>query len=176
MFIRQLLLVVFSCSLPACASTVLRADPPAVPKANARVAPTVVNPKPEDDATRGIIRVAQDVRGACGLANSEAFFSFDSSAVRFEDKKGLRALADCFMSGPLKGRQMSLVGHADPRGSEDYNLALGGRRADNVKRIIVAESMSNNRVSTTSRGEMDATGTDEASWAMDRSVDVTLAK
>jgi peptidoglycan-associated lipoprotein len=70
---------------------------------------------------------------------------------------------------------MSLVGHADPRGSEDYNLALGGRRADNVKLIIVAESMDASHVSTTSRGKMDATGTDEATWAKDRSVDVALA-
>jgi len=69
---------------------------------------------------------------------------------------------------------MSLVGHADPRGSEDYNLALGGRRADNAKLIIVAESMNASSISTTSRGKMDATGTDEAGWARDRSVDVAL--
>jgi peptidoglycan-associated lipoprotein len=69
---------------------------------------------------------------------------------------------------------MSPIGHADPRGTEDYNMALVGRRADNVKLLIVDESMNENRVSTTSRGEMDATGTDEASWAKDRSVDVKL--
>ncbi|MGE5734360.1 MAG: OmpA family protein [Acidobacteriota bacterium] len=174
MIIRHsLLLVVLSCSIAACAGSVPRVDAPKEQVSNARAVPAV-NPKPDDNATRGIIRVAQDVRRACGLADSEAFFAFDSSLVRFEDKKGLRALANCFMSGPLKGRQMSLIGHADPRGSGDYNLALGGRRADNVKRIIVAESMVDSRVSTTSRGEMDATGTDEASWATDRSVDVTL--
>jgi peptidoglycan-associated lipoprotein len=136
----------------------------------------VVNPKPDDDATRGNISIAHDVRKACGLTDSEAFFAFDSAYVGVKDKKMLRSLADCFVSGPLKGRQMSLIGHADPRGSGDYNLALGGRRADNVKRIIVAESMVDSRVSTTSRGDMDATGTDEQSWAMDRSVDVTLGK
>ena len=71
---------------------------------------------------------------------------------------------------------MSLVGHADPRGPEDYNLALAGRRADNVKVILVAETMAEGNVATTSRGAMDATGTDEGSWANDRRVDVSLGR
>ena len=114
------------------------------------------------------------MRKACGLADDEAYFAFDSAHVRDQDKKILGKLADCFVSGPLKGRQMSLVGHADPRGSGDYNMALGGRRADNVKQLIVVEHLNANRISTTSRGAMDATGTDEASWAKDRSVEVRL--
>lgn len=132
------------------------------------------NPKPDNDATRGRIRIAEDVRKACGLANDAAYFAFDSARVQDKDKQLLRALAVCFESGPLKGRQMNLIGRADPRGSADYNLALGGRRADNVKALIVAESMNEARVSTTSRGEMDAAGTDEPSWANDRTVDVKL--
>jgi len=115
------------------------------------------------------------VRKACGINDLDAYFAFDSDHVRTQDKQVLRKLADCFSSGPLKGRQMNLVGHADPRGSEDYNLALGGRRADNVKLIITAQSMDASNISTTSRGKMDATGTDEAGWALARSVDVALA-
>lgn len=133
-----------------------------------------VDPKPDDNPTRGNIRIADDVLKACGLADDSAYFAFDSADVRDRDKKRLGALASCFESGPLKGRQMSLVGHADPRGDGDYNLALGGRRADNVKILVVAENMSATKISTTSRGEMDATGTDESSWAKDRTVDVKL--
>lgn len=133
-----------------------------------------VSPKPDDDASRGTINVSQDIRIACGLADDDAHFAFDSSRVIEKDRRMLRTLADCFVSGPLKGRNMTLIGHADPRGSEDYNLALGGRRADNVKVIMVAETMIGSKVSTTSRGDMDATGTDEASWANDRRVDVYL--
>jgi peptidoglycan-associated lipoprotein len=155
--------------------------PPPVPPAAASpvaVAPSVtaVNPKPDDDATRGTIVVSNDIRKSCGLSDDEAHFLFDSAHVADSDKKMLRTLTDCFVSGPLKGRQMSLVGHADPRGPEDYNLVLAGRRADNVKVIIVAESMNDSRISTTSRGEMDATGTDETSWASDRRVDIDLAR
>jgi peptidoglycan-associated lipoprotein len=69
---------------------------------------------------------------------------------------------------------MRLVGHADPRGDEEYNMTLGNRRADNVKTAIVDAGLAASQVATTSRGEMDATGTDEASWEKDRRVDVLL--
>jgi peptidoglycan-associated lipoprotein len=67
------------------------------------------------------------------------------------------------------------VGHADPRGDEEYNVALGGRRSDAVANELIARNLRRNQVSTTSRGEMDATGTNEAGWAQDRRVDVQLA-
>jgi peptidoglycan-associated lipoprotein len=79
------------------------------------------------------------------------------------------------MTGPLKGRSMRLVGHADPRGNEEYNMALGGRRADNVASAIASAGMDSARMATSSRGKMDATGTDEAGWAKDRRVDIMLA-
>ena len=69
---------------------------------------------------------------------------------------------------------MRLVGHADPRGDEEYNMVLGGRRADNVKSAIVQAGLHSSKIATTSRGEMDATGTDEAGWEKDRRVDVML--
>jgi len=161
-----------------CSATKAAAPPPAIPIAKAPLAPTVtaVNPKPYDDATRSTIAVSYDIRKSCGMTDDDAHFAFDSAHVVDSDKKMLRTLADCFVSGPLKGRQMSLVGHADPRGSDDYNLALAGRRADNVKIAIVDEKMNDARISTTSRGAMDAMGTDEISWAADRRVDVNLGK
>jgi peptidoglycan-associated lipoprotein len=70
---------------------------------------------------------------------------------------------------------MNLVGHADPRGEEEYNMVLGGKRADNVKHFLTGVGLPDAQAMTTSRGEMDATGTDESSWAKDRRVDVVLA-
>ncbi|HEX7452312.1 MAG TPA: OmpA family protein, partial [Polyangiaceae bacterium] len=81
-----------------------------------------------------------------------------------------------FSTGPLKGRELRLVGHADPRGEEEYNMVLGGRRADNVKSAIAAEGLAATKIATTSRGKLDAIGTEEASWAKDRRVDVVLGK
>lgn len=174
MIIRtSLLLVALASSLTACGATQPKAVALAAPVPRAQAAAPHVS-KSDDNAARGNIAVSNDVRKACGITDIDSYFAFDSDNVQTSDKRVLRSIADCFVSGPLKGRQMNLVGHADPRGSDDYNLALAGRRADNVKAVIVAESMTSSRISTTSRGAIDATGTNEASWAKDRSVDVML--
>ncbi len=146
----------------------------AAPAASDTSASGSKNPKPDDDATRGNLNISDEIRKACGLTDAEAYFAFDSAHVRPQDQKVLKKLSDCFSTGPLKGREMRLVGHADPRGSADYNLALGGKRADNVKSVIATQGMAEKKIATTSRGAMDATGTDESTWAKDRRVDVTL--
>ena len=55
-------------------------------------------------------------------------------------------------------------------------MVLGGRRADNVKTAIVTAGMNGAKVDSTSRGEMDASGTDETGWAQDRRVDIMLGQ
>jgi peptidoglycan-associated lipoprotein len=134
------------------------------------------NPKPEDDATRGNLKVSDDIRKACGLTDAEAYFAFDSAHVRPSDQTVLKKIAECFSSGALKGREMLLVGHADPRGSADYNLALGGNRADNVKSVFASLGMSTQKIATSSRGAMDASGTEETSWSKDRRVDASIGE
>jgi len=172
---------VVTCALLAFASGCSDEKKPAVapvatvaPATNAAPNTDANNPKPDDDATRGNLNISDEIRKACALSDSEAYFAFDSAHVRAEDQRVLKKLADCFSTGALKGREMRLVGHADPRGSADYNLALGGRRADNVKTVIASQGLVAKKIATTSRGAMDATGTDESSWAKDRRVDVTL--
>ncbi len=130
--------------------------------------------KPGDDPNKSQINISDEIKKACGIADSDAHFAFDSANVRDQDARVLGQLATCFISGPLKGREMRLVGHADPRGEPEYNMVLGGRRADNVKEFIVKKGLADAKVATSSRGEMDATGTDEASWKADRRVDVML--
>jgi peptidoglycan-associated lipoprotein len=151
---------------PAAAPDPVAPPPPA--------APPVPPEKAGDVPTRSNINISEDIKKACGITDAEAFFAYDSANVRPQDKAVLTKLATCFSTGPLKGRQMRLVGHADPRGDEEYNMTLGNRRADNVKNAIVDAGLAAAQVATTSRGEMDATGTDEASWEKDRRVDVLL--
>ncbi|HEY3493530.1 MAG TPA: OmpA family protein [Polyangiaceae bacterium] len=162
--------------LAACGS-----DPPP-PAQQPTATPTQPPPPPapldkqqSDVPTRSNISIAEDIKKACGITDSEAFFAYDSANVRPQDKAVLTKLATCFMTGPLKGRSMRLVGHADPRGNEEYNMALGGRRADNVASAIGSAGMDSTRMSTSSRGKMDATGTDESGWEKDRRVDIMLA-
>jgi peptidoglycan-associated lipoprotein len=172
------LAVAMSFALVACGS-----DPPppaAVPSgpgpAPAPAAPMPPTPpeKVGDVPSRSNINISEDIRKACNITDAEAFFAYDSANVRPQDQAIIQKLANCFSTGPLKGKQMRLVGHADPRGDEEYNMSLGNRRADNVKNAIVNAGLASTQVATTSRGEMDATGTDEASWEKDRRVDVML--
>jgi peptidoglycan-associated lipoprotein len=129
-----------------------------------------------ESPTQAQVRIAEDIQRACGIPESDAHFAFDSANVQQTERRVLSLLADCFVSGPLAGRQMRLVGHADPRGDEEYNFVLGGRRADNVKTFLIQEGMRSDRVASTSRGEIEAHGRDEATWREDRRVDVLLAR
>lgn len=152
------------------------ADAAPAPAAKPAPAPTANNPKPDDDPSKGNINISDEIRRACGITDTEAFFAYDSANIRAEDKAVLTKLATCFTTGPLKGREMRLVGHADNRGEEDYNMLLGQRRADNVKGAVVSAGMTAAKALTTSRGELDASGSDDASWAKDRRVDIVLGK
>jgi peptidoglycan-associated lipoprotein len=151
--------------------------PPAAPTGDTQPPPveaTAQDQKPGDDPAQADINISDEIRRACGISDAEARFAFNSARVREADRVILKKLATCFSTGPLKGREMRLVGHADPRGEAEYNMVLGDRRASNVKDAIANEGLSPDSIATTSRGEMDATGTDESTWSRDRRVDVML--
>jgi len=152
---------------PPPAATPAPAPPPPAPPKQAAVAP-----KPVETPTQSNISISDEIRRLCGITDTEAFFAFDSANVRTQDRSVFKKLADCFTTGPLKGRHMRLVGRADPRGDEEYNRVLGQRRADNVKGAIGSVGLASERMETTSRGEDDANGTDESGWSKDRRVDI----
>jgi peptidoglycan-associated lipoprotein len=103
-----------------------------------------------------------------------AYFAYDSADVRDRFRDAVSSIADCMKNGALKGRKLMLVGHADPRGEPDYNLSLGGRRADSVRQAIGAFGAPQGSMDVSSRGEVDARGSDTESWAKDRRVDIKL--
>lgn len=174
-------LVLMPAALAACGKKSLE-TPPAVATGGtqAPTAKAVAEPPaaPTEDAgkdpRKSQINISDEIRKACGIADTDAFFAFDSANVREQDRKVLTQLADCFSKGALKGREMRLVGHADPRGESEYNMVLGEKRATSVKGFIAKQGLADGRMSTTSRGAMDATGTSEESWARDRRVDIVL--
>ncbi len=102
-------------------------------------------------------------------------FDFDRFELLPEDRDVLDQVASCLTSGPLRGRTVQLVGRADPRGTEEYNLGLGTRRAESVLQYLEHLGVSPGQLSQTTRGALDATGTDEAGWHEDRRVDLRLA-
>lgn len=120
------------------------------------------------------VQISEDILRACNIPDADAYFAFDSSHLTRFDGAPLDAVATCFRTGPLAGHKMQLIGHADPRGASDYNMALGQSRADAVATYLQGRGLRSNTISTTSRGAMDATGHDETGWAHDRRVDVLL--
>jgi peptidoglycan-associated lipoprotein len=157
----------------ACAST-----HPASAGASSPSSPSsrVTQPSSQSNApaTSGTISISDEIRRACGIGDEDAYFSFDSSAILSTDIAPLDAVARCFSVGPLKGRSLRLIGHADPRGTSEYNMTLGQGRADTVEQYLDRRGVRQSQVGATSRGAMDATGNDETGWAHDRRVDVTL--
>ena len=121
------------------------------------------------------VHVSDEILRACGLDSHQAYFDYDSARVRPGQRTILRKLARCFATGPLRGRTMALIGHADPRGDAEYNMLLGERRASAVARGLAAEQLARTQMRTSSRGEMDARGFNEQGWALDRRVDIELA-
>lgn len=101
-------------------------------------------------------------------------FAFNSANVRDRHEPALEALATCFTTGVLKDAKLKLVGHADPRGTTTYNMALGQERAGEVAEYLMASGVSEKRISTSSRGELEADGNDEKTWADDRKVEVLV--
>lgn len=100
------------------------------------------------------------------------YFEYDSSDIRPQFLGVLRAHASYLSSAPAAW--VTLDGHADERGTREYNLALGHRRAGTVRSFLVAEGVPAGRISTMSYGEERPAnfGHDESAWALNRRVEL----
>jgi len=103
----------------------------------------------------------------CDLAS--VYFGFDASTL---DEAARSALADNVSCLSKAGGSVSLTGHADPRGTDEYNLALSDKRAQAVKKYLERLGVDGYRLQSLPRGSLDARGTNESSWARDRRVDL----
>lgn len=144
------------------------------PKTPAASQAALLGQQPQSTSpSTGSVQVDDAIAKACNLPTPQ--FAFDSTDIRGDAARSLDALARCFVDGPMRGRAMKLVGHADPRGTTVYNFGLGQERAGSVAGYLGQKGLSSERIATSSRGELDARGTDETSWAADRRVDVLLS-
>ena len=107
----------------------------------------------------------QDLEASAG---DRVFFAFDRSDITPESQQILSRQADWLRRYP--NVTVAIEGHCDERGTREYNLALGERRAQAAKNVLVASGIPASRISTISYGKERPTvvGSNEEAWAQNR--------
>jgi peptidoglycan-associated lipoprotein len=125
-----------------------------------------------DNAERD--RVARVARVRETLADI-VYFEYDSNELTAEAQEKLRTKAAILRANP--GLQLQVEGHADERGSTEYNLALGQRRAETVREFMAGFGIEGGRVSTISYGEERpiVEGSEESVWARNRRAEFSIS-
>jgi peptidoglycan-associated lipoprotein len=118
-------------------------------------------------APRSSVQPAEPAPKGCNL--EPVYFEFDSSNLDTASRDKLSQAASCIKQQRVGSVQMT--GMTDSRGTEEYNLALGDRRAQAAKKYLESLGVQS-RLSATSMGEENATGTDESGWSRDRRVEM----
>ena len=133
--------------------------------------PVVPDPEPTDVTYGGDSGADTSGAGGGGLG-TVIYFDFDSSEVRAQDQDivaahAIRLNEDSFAS-------VRLEGHADERGSREYNIGLGERRAQAVRQLLMIQGVNASQIQTVSFGEErpDAMGSSESDYARNRRVEI----
>ena len=150
--------------------------PPEQPAPAATPAPTPApTPPPDDSAERGRLEKERLAREAAERARAVSAdlaaminFEYDQADVRSADEATLDRKAAILQANPKV--RLTISGHADERGSDEYNLALGNRRAAAAKRYLQNKGIDGSRLDVVSYGEERPLnpGHDEASYAQNR--------
>lgn len=103
-----------------------------------------------------------------GILAARVYFDYDRDALRDDAMSTLDQKAAVLQANP--GVTMVITGHTDERGSDEYNLALGQRRAAQVKRYLVSKGIDGARLTTQSMGESQPAvqGSDEGAYQQNR--------
>lgn len=106
------------------------------------------------------------------LSKRVIYFKFDSSEVASEDRETVANHAR-YLAGH-KDLTVTLEGHADERGSREYNIGLGERRANAVRDLMTVQGVADSQIKTVSYGEEKPAveGHDEAAWSKNRRVEI----
>lgn len=145
----------------------------------------VPDPDPSDEMMTSDPAASTDSMGGSGLGEGEYFdddlaageladvvyFEFDSYELRPEDAEIAARHGIQLADNP--GWNVRLEGHADERGSREYNIGLGERRAQAVRRVLLLQGAQPSQISTVSFGEERpvALGSDEDAWSQNRRVE-----
>ena len=126
----------------------------------------------DDDRAQTGAPISGD-RGLNLVDDRTVFFAFDSSQIRAADRELVRMHGRNLADNP--DLSMRLEGHADERGTREYNIGLGERRAQAVKAALMVQGAATGQLTTVSYGEERPAmlGSNEAAWAKNRRVELT---
>jgi len=162
--------VVMTLSLAGCGSNETKPE--------AATTPREMNPAPEaagaTTATAVPSAADQETGGpmAGQLAVRVVYFDFDSAEIKGVGVEVIATHAKYLAANPTA--RVRLEGNTDERGSREYNIGLGERRAQSVRRAMLLQGAADGQITTVSYGEEHpvANGHDEAAWAKNRRVDI----
>jgi len=180
------LLMVLICSflvfVTACAKKQVQVSQPGketmAPKSEVKpMEPAKVEMKDTDEAKRREAERAQMLTSEMRAFESESiYFDFDKADLKPEAQATLKKKADWLRRNP--GYSLRIEGNCDERGTNEYNLALGERRAATAKKFLAALGIPEDRMSIISYGEERPAdpGHNEEAWAKNRRDDFRLTK
>ncbi len=129
----------------------------------------------DEDCVRGVCSktglsspTGKESTPSCTL--STIYFDYDQAAIASDAKPLLQKNSECLSSTP---RGVAVIGYTDPRGTDEYNVALSDQRARAVADYLARLGIDPARLRVVPKGEADATGTEEESWRHDRRVEFT---
>lgn len=158
--------------LSACSTPVKLADTPVVERAPEKAAPTpmVDNSRDIKPVVTTTVDPLDDPQGV--LAKRSVYFDFDSYVVR-EDGQPVVANHAGYLN-KNKARKILIQGNTDERGGTEYNLALGQKRAEAVRKSMATLGVPESQMEAVSLGKEKpkATGSNEAAWAENRRADI----
>ena len=125
-----------------------------------------------DQSVAGVSITSKSTATQAVLANAVVYFDYDQSNLTAKSIQALKGVSDL-----MKRNQkitISIEGHADERGTREYNLALGQRRAESVASYLIANGVSRNRLITKSYGEERplSLGSNDTAWSKIRRVEI----
>tara|TARA_B100001559_G_scaffold292989_1_gene273725 strand:- start:440 stop:847 length:408 start_codon:yes stop_codon:yes gene_type:complete len=125
-----------------------------------------------DQSVAGVSITSKSTATQAVLANAVVYFEYDRFNLTSKSIQALKGVSELMKKNSKI--TISIEGHADERGTREYNLALGQRRAESVANYLVANGINRNRLFTKSYGEERplSLGSNDTAWSKNRRVEI----
>jgi len=165
--------------ITSCAKKQVKVSEVVKPTAEVVVVEEVIKEEPEAERQARLRELEKAQRLAeeiLAFESESIYFDFDKSDLKANAKANLKKKADWLRKNPPFS--VRIAGNCDERGTQEYNLALGERRAYAAKKFLLALGISGDRIATISYGEENPAdpGHNEKAWAKNRRNDFELSK